>query len=56
MQITVSRLIAAFDCKPAGNFNVKMEPHITLKPKPAIYVQLTAIPDQPVSIGNIPAI
>ena len=45
MQIVVSRLISSFDWKPAGDMEVKMEPHITLRPKPAIYMQLTAIPE-----------
>ena len=43
MQIAVCRLISCFDCNAADNFEITMEPHITLRPKPAIYVQLTPI-------------
>jgi cytochrome P450 len=44
MQIIVSRLINSFDCLPAGNFDIAMEPRVTLRPKPAIYVRLIQVP------------
>ncbi len=43
MQIVVSRLINSFDFTPAGNFDIGMEPHVTLRPKPEIYVRLTPV-------------
>jgi cytochrome P450 len=43
MQIIVSRLINSFDCTPAGNFDIEMEPRVTLRPKPVIYVRLTPV-------------
>ena len=43
MQIVVSRLISTFDFKPVEGFEATIESHITLRPKPTIYVQLKAI-------------
>ena len=39
MQVVVSRLVSTFECVPAGDLDVKMDPQITLKPKPGIYIQ-----------------
>ena len=43
MQMVVSRLIHSFDCKQAGNFDIEMEPRVTLRPNPAIYVRLIPV-------------
>jgi cytochrome P450 len=43
MQIVVSRLINSFDCTAAGNIDIEMEPRVTLRPKPHIYVRLTPV-------------
>ena len=44
MQIVVGRLIASFKCTLAENYETSLEPHITLRPKPAIHIVLTPIP------------
>jgi len=44
MQIVVSRLISSFEFTLADDYETSLEPHITLRPKPAIHVVLTPIP------------
>ncbi len=43
MQVIVSRLVTAFNCQPVDGPEISIEPHITLRPKPAIYVRFEAI-------------
>lgn len=44
MQIVVGRLITDFKCTLAEDYETSLDPHITLRPKPAIHVLLTPIP------------
>src|SRR5688572_24272555 len=44
MQIVVVRLISSFKCTLAEDYETSLEPHITLRPKPAIHVLLKPIP------------
>ncbi len=44
MQIVVGRLISSFKCTLAEDYETSLDPHITLRPKPAIHIVLTPIP------------
>ena len=44
MQIVVSRLMSSFEFTLAGDYETSLEPHITLRPKPAIHIVMTPIP------------